>query len=249
MWDQITGKVKNQLSETKSWLKPNQPGPVQKAQIVVLEKNAVYDGTERIPVMYNPTSLKFTHTVEFEKCEETIQANRVTQGDLTVSLFFDTFETQQDVRRETKRITDLTKFSTGSDTRRMPPTVDFVWDKSLYTGIVSSVEQTFTMWLPTGVPCRASLVVTFTSNPTPAQKEADAGGPNCRQRWRVSPDDRLCLIAQKTTGNTANWQQIALANQIRNVMDFPSPDDIGRWIVIPDFHDETNNPLPSETYD
>lgn len=243
MLDQITSKVKSQLSQTKSWLMPNEPGPVQKAYIVVWETN------ERIPVMYNPTTLKFTRTVEFEKCEQMIQANRAKSGDLTVALFFDTFEAQTDVRKITERIVKLTDFSSGTDKRRMPPTVDFVWDRPLFTGIVASVEQTFTMFLPTGVPVRASLTVTFTEKPSERQRQANEGRPNCLQRWRVSHDDRLYLIALKATGSSANWQQIATANNIRNVLDFPSPALVGRWIVIPDFHNETNALPTSESYD
>lgn len=243
MLDQITSKVKSQLSQTKSWLMPNEPGPVQKAYIVVTETN------ERIPVMYNPTTLKFTRTVQFEECEQTIQANRVTSGDLTVTLFFDTFEAQDDVRKITDRIVNLTNFSEGPDIRRMPPTVEFVWDRPLFTGIVVNVEQTFTMFLPKGTPVRATLVVTLTETPSKRERQADQGGPNCRSRWRVSHDDRLYLIALKTTGSSANWPRIAAANNIRNVMDFPAPELIGKWIVIPDFHGETNEPRANETYD
>ena len=199
--------------------------------------------------MYNPTTLTLTRTVEFEESAQTIQANRVKSGDLTVTLFFDTFEEQGDVRHKTQRIVDLTFFGTGAAKRRMPPTVAFMWDKPLFTGIVTNVEQTFTMWLPTGVPCRATLVVTFTEKPTERQRQADAGGPNCRQRWQVSHDDRLYLIALKATGDSANWQRIAIANNIRNVLDFPSPELVGKWIVIPDLHGETHEPLPNETYD
>lgn len=249
MFDQITSKVKGELSDAKSWLMPNQAGPVQKAQIVVLsEDSSLYKPYERIPVMYNPTTLTLTRTVEFEESAQTIQANRVKSGDLTVTLFFDTFEEQDDVRHKTQRIVDLTFFGTGTAKRRMPPTVAFVWDKPLFTGIVTNVEQTFTMWLPTGVPCRATLVVTFAEKPTERQRQADAGGPNCLQRWQVSQDDRLYLIALKMTGSGANWQRIAAANRIRNVMEFPSPELVGKWIVIPDFHGETSEPLPNETY-
>lgn len=241
--DQFADEIKSQLSQTKGWLFPNEPGPVQKACIVVAETG------HRIHVMYNPTTLKFSRNVSFKECGQTIQADRVTNDDLTISLFFDTFEAQTDVRTKTDEIVALTNFSSGTDLRRMPPTVELVWDRPLYVGIVTKVAHTFTMFLPNGIPVRANLDVTFTEEPSKLERERNAGGPNCRMLWTVSRGDRLSLIAQQAYGDNTRWPLIAQANGIRDVLRFPATSDVGKVIVIPDIHNETYEPAPRTTYE
>ena len=236
-------EIKGQLSQTKAWLFPNEPGPVEKACIVVGQTG------HRIHVMYNPTTLKFSRNVSFKECGQLIQADRVKNGDLTISLFFDTFEAQTDVRAKTDEIVALTNFSSGTDLRKMPPTVQLVWDRPLYIGIVTKVEQTFTMFLPSGIPVRATLDVTFTEEPSERERERNSGATNCRKLWTVSRGDRLSLIAQQAYGDSTRWPLIAQANGIRDALAFPTSSDVGEVIVIPDIHNVTYEPAAGNTYE
>ena len=240
---QFSDEIKSHLSQTKGWLFPNEPGPVAKACIVVEETG------KRIHVMYNPTTLKFSRSVSFKECGQTIQADRVKNDDLTVSLIFDTFEAQTDVRTKTDEIVALTNFSSGPDERKQPPTVQLIWDEALYIGIVSKVERTFTMFLNDGRPVRATLDVTFTEEPSKREREQNSGGPACRKHVTVSAGDRLSLIAQQEYGDNTRWPLIAQANGIRDVLGFPAPSDIGTTLVIPDIHNVTFEPAAGNTYE
>jgi nucleoid-associated protein YgaU len=238
------GDLTQQLSsQAKNWLMPSPQGPLEKARITV--------GKQSVEVMYNPTELTLTRSVETNDDSKAIkpQPKRVKSEDLIVTLFFDTFEAQTDVTIKTNPIVELTRFAVPTDQRKMPPVVIFSWGKNdLFSGIVTRVEQTFTMFLPDGTPVRATLKVTFSESPTPKELNADAGLTNCRMLWTVSPGDRLYLIAQQALGDSTQWRLIADANGIRDVLAFPTTAQIGSILVIPDTHGETFEPQGEPSY-
>jgi hypothetical protein len=192
-----------------------------------------------IEVMYNPTELTLSKSVHTSGDGAQVQFYKVVNEDLTVSLFFDTFEMKADVRGYTNKIVDLTTPSTGTQAAKVPPVVDFLWADKLFTGMVTHVDQRFTMFLPTGEPVRAELTVTFKSVLTPKEDLAAQGLPNCRRLWTVSENDRLYLIAEEVYGDCTLWRLIADANNICDALGFPSRADIGRSLVIPDVHGDS----------
>jgi len=52
--------------------------------------------------------------------------------------------------------------------------------------------------------------------------------------WQVKSGDRLDLIAFKTLKDSTQWRNIADSNNINNPLAFPTDDDIGKMLVIPD---------------
>lgn len=208
---------------------------LEKARIVV------QDTQEVISVMYNPTELTLGKTVHVQGEGSNIQFQRVSDDDLTVSLFFDSSDTRTDIRLVTNRLVALTQPTMGTGVRKEPPVVVFTWSDALFTGVVIKLEQKFTMFLSTGVPVRAELTVTFKSVLTQQQDLAARGYFNCRKLWTVKEGDRLYLIAKKALGDAAQWRLIADANDIYDVISFPTPTDIGRTLVIIDTHDGVTN--------
>lgn len=201
-----------------------------------MAKIVVQQSREEIPVMYNPTELSLNKTVMVQGEGSNIQFQRVNNDDLTVSLFFDTYEQQIDVRTKTNKIVALTVPSVGTNIRKEPPVVVFTWAGPLFTGIVTKLDQKFTMFLSSGIPVRAELSVTFKSVLTEEEDLQARGYFNCRQLWRVKESDRLYLIAKDTLGDANQWRLIADANQIYDVLNFPQVKDIGRNLIIPDVH-------------
>ena len=189
--------------------------------------------------MYNPTELSLNTSVEVQGQGSNIQFQRVKQDDLSVSLFFNTYEEQTDVREYTNKILELTKPSTGTGVRKEPPVVLFSWGNVWFTGIIVQLSQKFTMFLSTGVPVRAELSVTFKAVLTESQDLEAQGYFNCRRLWRVSENERLYMIAYKTLGDANMWREIALANDIYDPLNFPQPGDIGRELIIIDTHNNT----------
>ncbi|NRO97482.1 peptidoglycan-binding protein LysM [Paraburkholderia sp. NMBU_R16] len=206
-----------------------------------MAKIVVQKTGEEIPVMYNPTELSLNKTVMLQGQGSNIQFQRVEDDDFTVSLFFDTYEQQGDVRSKTSRIAALTQPTVGTGERRDPPVVVFTWAGPLFVGIVKKLEQKFTMFLSSGVPVRAELTVTLKSVLTPEEDQHSQGKFNCRQLWQVRENDRLYLIAQQTLGDPDQWRLIAEANGIYDPLDFPRREDVGRMLVIVDTHGETFN--------
>lgn len=208
---------------------------LEKAKIVVQQTG------EEIPVMYNPTELSLNKTVLVQGEGSNIQFQRVSDDDLTVALFFDSYEQQTDIRRVTQRIAALTEPTVGNNARKEPPVLVFTWAGALFTGIIVKLEQKFTMFLSSGIPVRAELSVTFKAVQTQTEDLASRGYFNCRRLWTVQAKDRLYLIAWKALGDATQWPLIAQHNDIYDPLNFPTPADIGRTLVIIDTHDEGFN--------
>lgn len=206
-----------------------------------MAKIVVQKTGEEIPVMYNPTELSLNKTVQLKGQGSNVQFQRVDDDDLTVSLFFDTYEKQSDVRALTNRIAALTQPTIGTAERREPPVVVFTWAGPLFVGMISKLDQKFTMFLSSGVPVRAELSITLKSVLTPEEDLRAQGYFNCRRLWQVTENDRLYLIAQRTLGDPGQWRLIAETNGIDDPLNFPRRQDIGRTLVIIDTHGESFN--------
>jgi nucleoid-associated protein YgaU len=51
--------------------------------------------------------------------------------------------------------------------------------------------------------------------------------------WTVKAGDKLPLIAAKVYGDPRLWRPIAEANGIDNPLRFPTPQDLGRRLLVP----------------
>jgi hypothetical protein len=203
---------------------------LEKAKIIVQETR------KEITVMYNPTELSMDTTVQVQGEGSNVQFQRVNQDDLTVSLFFDSYEQRTDIRVQTGKILALTKPTTGTAVRKEPPVVLFSWGNVWFTGIIVSLKQKFTLFLESGIPVRAELSVTFKQVLTETQDLEAQGYFNCRRLWQVKEHDRLYLIANQVFGSPNQWRLIADANNIYDPLNFPTTGDIGRTLVIIDTH-------------
>jgi hypothetical protein len=206
---------------------------LEKANIVVQETG------KKIPVMYNPTELSLNKTVHLQGEGANIQFQRVSNDDLVVSLFFDSFEQKTDIRKTTDQLVALTQPTTGADVRKKPPVVTLTWAGPLFTGVIAKLEQKFTMFLPSGIPVRAEVAVTFKSVLTQQEDLRARGYYNCRQLWTVTENDRLYLIAEQVFGDPTLWRLIADTNNIYDPINFPQRTDIGKTLVIVDIHNDS----------
>ncbi|MBX5483934.1 MAG: peptidoglycan-binding protein LysM [Myxococcaceae bacterium] len=200
------------------------------------------DTGERIEVMYNPTEYTSSTRVVTAKVGSMVQFQRTESPTFTVHLFFDTYEQGIDVRTLTRKVAALQQPTVGTGEQREPPTCVFSWGGFQYTGIVTQLDQRFTMFLPSGVPVRAELTVTFQQILTARQANENAGLDNCRKLHVVRQSDRLDLIAAQQLGDPNAWQRIATLNNIDDPLAFPTPAQIGMTLIIPD-RDESAEPV------
>jgi len=108
---------------------------IEKAQIVVLKEDGETIDT-KIPVMFNPENYTVSTTGQLSGTGSDIQFNQIDIDDFTVTLFFDSYEKQTDVRKKTKPIADLVKPTVEGKTTKKPPICRFMWGKFSYKGII-----------------------------------------------------------------------------------------------------------------
>lgn len=159
---------------------------------LVKAKFVVKEPKQDISVHFNPSeySISVSHSgyTNKESAEDSHQKQPI--GDkgtetLRLTLYFDTYTQYvdltntstfgttfscEDVRIYTEKIADLVGRA-GNPT----PHVSFVWGSLIFTGIVSSVSQTFTMFLDDGKPVRAKLDVQMQKDDTITSESLGAG--------------------------------------------------------------------------
>ncbi len=201
---------------------------VSKAQITVLDTN------ETIEVMFNPKEYTVSTVGDITGEGASLSFNKVNISDFTVTLLFDTYEKQTDVREKIEKITSLVMPKVEGKETKKPHVCLFSWGKFTYKGIIYKHDQKFTMFLPSGIPVRADLTVTFKSVVTTEEDVKLKGAEACRKLWTVKSGDRLDLIADKALKDVSLWRKIADENNILNPLEFPKDNDIGRTLIIPD---------------
>jgi len=191
-------------------------------------------GVGEIAVMFNPNEYTVSFEGKYTGENDKKQFQISETPEFKVSLFYDTYEKRMDVRGETVKITSLLDPKvTGKNTKR-PPVCLFVWGGFTYRGVLSKIEQKYTMFLESGIPVRSLLDITFISDEPQKKVEIAQGRQACRKLWIVKSGDRLDLIANEALKDPLKWRKIAQTNGIVNPFGFPSKNDFGRTLVIPD---------------
>ncbi|HEY9606753.1 MAG TPA: LysM peptidoglycan-binding domain-containing protein [Allocoleopsis sp.] len=208
-------------------------------------------GTIKVP--FNPNSYSITKSVNWAstKPSGTNQSEKASQRLLNApeiefaggqsrilyfpELFFDATEPidgqqYQDVRDITNKIVKLTRIIPD---KKRPPICNVTWGNAPqgsdfpFTGVLTNLTQTFTLFKRDGTPVRAKLSLSFTEflDPTKDQLETD---PEMTTHI-VKRGDALSRIAGQLYGNPKQWRLIANANNL----DDPRRLQIGQSLSIP----------------
>jgi nucleoid-associated protein YgaU len=202
----------------------------EKAKIIPLDVK----GAQEISVMFNPNEYTVSFEAKYTGEADKKQFKITETPEFKVSLFYDTYEKRSDVRVQTMKITSLLDPKVSGKSTKRPPICLFVWGGFTYQGVLTKIEQRFTMFLEDGTPVRSLLDVTFISEEQEKQIIKDMGLNACRKLWIVKSGDRLDLIANEALKDPLKWRKIAETNRIVNPLGFPGKNDIGRTLVIPD---------------
>jgi len=203
-----------------------------------------------VPCLFNPKELSVEKSNQYAEvnipglASPVFQFVRGNARSVTMDLFFDTYEEGSDVRIFTDRITGWdagSMFSSlpGSAKGLMdidselhaPPVCLFIWGAFVFQCIIERVSKRFTMFLPLGIPVRATLSVTLKEyREVDIQvKELGLHSPDQTKSWTVKQGDSLWSIAVQEYGDPADWTLIAGANGIDN----PRVITPGTELVIP----------------
>lgn len=187
------------------------------------------DTGETVVCNYNPTEFEVRKTVSWStepRRGHNVPQVEFTSGnaeELTLRLFFDTFEIKQDVRMVfTKRLWDMALVDESRRARwsgrGRPPHVKFIWGRIWsFTAVITSISQRFTMFMEDGTPVRAevnlSLKQVADEAEFPWQNPTSGGNPGYRHH-RLQAGERLDTVAAEAYGDPNHWRFVAEVNDI-----------------------------------
>jgi nucleoid-associated protein YgaU len=193
------------------------------------------DSGEEFSVLFNPTEYSIDGASKWEEQKKRGQKPELqyTGGDrkkLSMDLFFDTYEAQTDVREHTVKIANLLIFNKE---KHRPPKVTLSWGSPApggafaefpFTGVLESVKQQFTLFLPDGTPVRAKLSVSFIQFSLTEEelKKNEQHSADKTKVYRVKQGDTVSGIAALFYKDPAQWRHIALANDIDDPRTLPA---------------------------
>jgi hypothetical protein len=207
----------------------NTRGNLTAAQIVeVHEDGRPIEGGISVACMFNPFEYRVSKTNNYiqrpRNDSDVPQAEFQSSGPqtLTLSLYFDSYESGEDVSTITQKLWQFMMTRTRPNSRQgqkiPPPQVAFGWGVFSFVAFITSMTQTFTLFKHDGTPVRARVEVTFTQyiDVEDYPRQNAIGGTFYEQAWRVIAGDRLDTIAGQVYGDPNKWRLIAERNQIRN---------------------------------
>ena len=186
-------------------------------------------GTVSINCMFNPYEYSVSKSNTFEEKPGNgsdvpqVEFKKAGAQTLKLQLFFDTYQTGEDVSLTTNKLWRLMEAKTNEqaaeDTKQSPPFVVFLWGVFRFVSVITSMTQKFTLFKMDGTPVRATADITFTQysdlNDYPNQNPTSGGGPIQRVR-QVTAGDRLDTIAADIYGDSSKWRLIAEYNNIND---------------------------------
>jgi hypothetical protein len=202
--------------------------PLEKATITNVDKNETFN------VLFNPTEYtlkKRTPWAEQQVLGLDAPAASFTTGqrmELSMELFFDTFEQKEDVRTHTQKVETL--LMVDPDKHR-PPLCLFTWGQFQFKGVLEKLDQRYIMFLEDGTPVRAKLNVTFKEYTTTfeqLQRQPRQSADRAKRRI-VRKGDTLSLIAHREYNDASQWRRIADYNRIEDPLNL----EPGTELVIP----------------
>ncbi|WP_328432575.1 CIS tube protein [Streptomyces sp. NBC_00453] len=180
---------------------------------------------DQIQVLFNPEEYTVNRETNFAQLAVPGLSAPVVQfvhgqaQTLEMELFLDSLAANRqavagsDVRLLVHRVTGLMDID---PTLHAPPPVLFTWGSFTFTSVLSRVSQRFVMFLPSGVPVRARLAVTFSEfrNTESEARELKRQTSDFTKVHMTAEGDTLPLIAWREYGSAACWRPIALCNAL-----------------------------------
>ena len=204
------------------------------------------DNQDQFSVLFNPTEFSVEDLSKWKDQERTGQIPELqyTGGQrqvLTMELFFDSYEKNEDVRKYTGKIAKLIypTINEGNDGKR-PPKIKLSWGVSdpdgatgifPFVGVLEKLTQQFTLFKSDGTPVRAKLRATFKGFYSSEEELRRRPRRNSYpvQTYTVKAGDSLSSISTRLWKDPEKWRIIARENEISN----PRLLDSGMTLVIP----------------
>jgi LysM repeat protein len=193
---------------------------LERAKLIIVKPKVA--GNNVIDFRFNPTEYQLQKSNNFSEIaipgleSPPIQFVRGNSEKLTVELLADTSDTLKDVREEyVNRVRQLMKINTQS---HAPPIVSFVWSTQEFKGVIDSLNVSYTLFSPEGIPLRAKLSLTLKEyRPIKDQlNDPPKASPDVEHTWVVRRGDKYSSLAAAVYRDPAQWRAIAEANQVKD---------------------------------
>ncbi len=179
-----------------------------------------------LPALYNPNKVSLTKAANWTAVKvegRDVPPVQFTHGEpatLSLELFFDTYESGEDVQTYTKEIFKLTTIE-GHGKIHRPPRCKLEWGLYRFDDfewILTNLVQTFTLFRSDGTPVRATLSCSFRQwrSDEMELKSLNLQSPDVAKTRVVRHGETLSSIAAEEYDDPALWRPIAEANGIDN---------------------------------
>jgi nucleoid-associated protein YgaU len=173
-----------------------------------------------VPLRFNPTEYQITKNNTFAEIaipgleSPPIQFVRGAAEVLNVEFLVDTSDTLENVRE--KYVDKLRNLLRINSELHAPPIVRFIWDTDIFRGVLESLESTYVLFDPDGVPLRAKLKAKLKEyRPVEVQvRDQELHSPDVDKHYVVRRGDNLSSISGALYRDPSLWREIARANGI-----------------------------------
>jgi nucleoid-associated protein YgaU len=205
-------------------------------------------GQDSVEALFNPSEISLTRSAKWEQQQTVGQSTATVEQEFrsveaetfSIELFFDTYESRSggltaagaaatflpastfagrqatDVRQYTDQIAQLVEVD--AELHR-PPVCDLRWGVfDIFTGVLTTLTQRFTLFLDDGTPVRATLNCDFVEIGTQA-RATELHSSDVVKTRQVRRYDTLQSLAADEYGDPSLWRPIAIANGIVNPRD------------------------------
>ena len=189
----------------------------------VIKKNNKGGIEHVMDVQFNPAEYTVVRMAQYfeaipigrEAKEGRMQFKKSSFHEFKTTLYFDTYDTKEDVRKEIRK---LEAFLEKNPTFHIPDEIIFAWGEFTFVGRLQNISQTYTMFHSNGNPIRAKVQIEakgIISDGTASSEVPKEEANNTKVR-NLTGIDELWALAQKEYGDPNMWKGIASANGILN---------------------------------
>jgi len=195
------------------------------AHLLIEQPENPQDVPKRIPLKFNPTDYKLSKSNTFAEItipgleSPPIQYIRGGSESLTVQALVDTSDTLDDVRKS--YVDNIRKLMRPQQSLHAPPIVQFVWDKTVFRGVVEKLDVNYVLFAKNGVPLRAQLDITLKEYRPAREQDLDPPrtSPTVEKSYVVRRGDTWDRISAAVYRRPDAWRELARANGINDPRD------------------------------
>jgi len=205
------------------------------------------DQSKELKCKFNPSEFTLTRDIDYGAKSQVgtddpqVSYSGAKPSTLSMSLFFDGFEENKDVRDDLNVLWGMTQVMGGStkapDDKSRPAKLLLTWGVLKFTVVITKLSVKFTLFHPSGAPARATADTEFQvygekigveQSVTQGQNPTSRGRAGIRGR-EIMPHDTLAQIAYQEFGDAGKWRLLADLNAIDDPLALP----VGEWLEIP----------------